>query len=185
MSTCRIGVTSSWSKVPASRSRATERPTTSKVTTWVSSATMPGTMNQCESSARVVPRTHVEHRRRRGRRRGPHPVKAEIGDDRVGVAADQERGVGVAAIDDQLHRRRLVPQQIAGETADGSPAPSPPGGNRSAGRCGARYLARPIRLKVGDPQTAPPGRARRRCRPRRRRRSARCSDRRSRRSRRR
>ena len=50
MSICRSGVTSNWSNVPISRSRATDRPTTSKVTTWVSSATMPGTMNQRETS---------------------------------------------------------------------------------------------------------------------------------------
>ena len=50
MSIGRIGVTSNWSNVPVSRSRATDSPTTSRVTTWVSRATMPGTMNQCELS---------------------------------------------------------------------------------------------------------------------------------------
>ena len=50
MSIGRIGVTSNWSKVPVSRSRATESPTTSRLTTWVSSATIPGTMNQRELS---------------------------------------------------------------------------------------------------------------------------------------
>ncbi len=42
----RNGVTSSWSNVPASRSRATESAVTTSVTTSVSSATIPGTMNQ-------------------------------------------------------------------------------------------------------------------------------------------
>ena len=42
----RKGVTSSWSNVPCSRSRATDSAVTSVVTTSVSSPTMPGTMNQ-------------------------------------------------------------------------------------------------------------------------------------------
>ncbi len=46
ISTGRRGVTSSWSKVPASRSRATESAVTNRVTTRVSRPTMPGTINQ-------------------------------------------------------------------------------------------------------------------------------------------
>ena len=49
ISTGRSGVTSSWSKVPASRSRATESEVTTRVTTRVSSPTIPGTMNQRDS----------------------------------------------------------------------------------------------------------------------------------------
>ena len=49
ISTGRSGVTRSWSKVPASRSRATDRAVTTRVTTRVRSPTMPGTMNQRDS----------------------------------------------------------------------------------------------------------------------------------------
>ena len=46
-----------------------------------------------------------------------HPGGAEVGDNRIGVSEDQERGVRVAAIDDQLHARRPMLQQIAREAA--------------------------------------------------------------------
>ena len=50
MSICRSGVTSSWSKVPVSRSRATVSDTTSRVASWVSSATRLGRKNQRDAS---------------------------------------------------------------------------------------------------------------------------------------
>ncbi len=46
ISTGRSGVTSSWSNVPCSRSRATESAVTSMVTSKVNTPMMPGTKNQ-------------------------------------------------------------------------------------------------------------------------------------------
>ena len=73
ISTGLSGVTSSWSKVPASRSRATERAVTTRVTIMASRAMIPGTMNHWLSrlglnqarmvswAGRLVPMTRSAH----------------------------------------------------------------------------------------------------------------------------
>ena len=67
------------------------------------------------TEGRVVARADVERRRgiRPAVRGGPGDGK--VAQNGVGVALDQQRGVGVAAVEDRLHRRWLSGQQVSGE----------------------------------------------------------------------
>ena len=107
----RNGVTSSWSKVPCSRSRATDMAVSSSVCISVSVPIRLGIMFQRVSrlglyQARLVTWTGG----RLGRGHVP-PVGVERLDDGADVAQRGAGGVGVAAVGDHLHVGRLARKQ--------------------------------------------------------------------------
>ena len=67
------------------------------------------------AEGRVVAGADVERRRRIRLAVRGGPGDRKVAQNGVGVALDQQRGVGVAAVEDRLHRRRPSGQQISGE----------------------------------------------------------------------
>ena len=107
----RKGVTSSWSKVPCSRSRATDIAVSIMVWISVSVPIMPGIMNQRVSRFGLYQARATSCTRRRRDAVVVTPVDVELLDDARDIAHRRAGGVGIAAVGDHLHVRALAGQQ--------------------------------------------------------------------------
>ena len=107
ISTGRSGVTSSWSKVPASRSRATDRRGHQQGDDQRQQSDDARDDEPARGKRRIEPGPHVQRAPGPPCRRGDaaHAV-VEVDDDGAGVVQRQHRGVGVAPVEDDLQRRR-------------------------------------------------------------------------------
>ena len=106
----RNGVTSSWSNVPSSRSRATDMAVSNSVCNIVSVPINAGNHVPARDQVRVVPGARLEANGRRHPVLAP-PVGVEVVDDRADSRRRSSGGVRVAAVGDHLHVRRLACQQ--------------------------------------------------------------------------
>ncbi len=111
----RIGVTSNWSKVPSSRSRATDSAVRIITCKSVMVPIKPGIMFQLVSRLPLYQARTLTLIGGGGEPVGRLPVVVEVADDGVDVADSGSGSIGVASVDDHLNVGRLTGVELACE----------------------------------------------------------------------